>query len=220
MRLAIAACVAATTLLFGITSAHAGGPDVAMRLTVVGGTAVVGGGDCDGDQLCVSGMAGDTVQVRIDAYVGPNDAVTFTGPAFVYDPSVAALDVENSSEEPFNFVNGVLMNPIGAPGLDIQELESGFATGWEQQTLTVGGAPGEATFPIGVAAFTLLGGNTTLSMAAAIGQPGGTVVGDGAFADITDMVMLDELRILPEPGTALATFAVLGTLGVIRRRSS
>lgn len=192
--------------------------DLRIALSVVGGTARAGVGPCRGDMHCVVALPDDTLVIRIDADVGPGVALSIASQSFAYDPDAAILDEFASTEEASAEVYGELLTPIGVPGIDIREEEPGFAAGWEMQTLRRGGVSGPAKIMVGTAAFTLTGLPTTFDVAAGVGVPGGTLVGDGEFYDVSDEVAYDVIRVVPEPGAAAVAGAALATLAALARR--
>jgi len=152
------------------------------------------------------GSPSDTLVLSIDVTLAGGEAVTGV---------FAALDLNacggcsflGGTEQAFNFVGGVLLTPIGAPGGDIGPgVAPGTIKGWENQTLTVTGAPGPATFSIGTASFHL-SGSGTISVGGASVATGDTIIGGANFVDITGTSTLGSFAyVIPEP----TTFALLG----------
>ncbi len=159
------------------------------------------GGTYDG----ISAVAGDTLTLEIEVTLGPADAVTLVDPAITFGAEVAAAlpgggpfgacPSALACEASFNFVNGVLLAPIGAAGADIGIAAAGQLDGWEGQTLNPAGAPGPATFSLGQATFTLSGASGTIAVGA-VGLPFGTVIGGAGFVDITGVSTLGSFTVL------------------------
>lgn len=161
-----------------------------------------------------SPTASDSVTFTIQATLEASDAVT--GIFVTIDSSGASF--VSGTEQAFNFVNGVLLTPIGAPGSDIGPIldNPNRIGGFEAQTLSASGAPGPATFTIGSATYHI-GGAFSLTMDTSIGDPGGTVVGGVDFADISNDVAWG--NIVPEPTTAgLLSLGLFGLVLSGRRR--
>jgi hypothetical protein len=154
----------------------------------------------------------------------PGDAVTLVDPALVLDGFVSSFDAAGSTETPFAAWSGgaVALNPI-ATG-DIALVTLNMANGWEKGTTIAGGASSPCVFgactSLGTASFVLSGSNGVIAIGG-VGEPGGTVIGDGTFQDIAGSSNLGSfnIMIIPEPTTAsLLGLGLLGLTAVGRRR--
>jgi hypothetical protein len=179
-----------------------------------------------------SAVAVDLVQIGGPATPSPSDVIVFNiqvtlqggeGVTAV-DPAIEMMGASyvGGTEQPFNFVNGVLLTPIGAAGADLGTINGGLAVaGWEATTLTAGGAPGPAVFNIGSVQFHVGSPNVwlTFDTPGALGVAFGTVVGDGGFNNISTQVSWGNYHLVPEPTTAgLMTLGLIGLVVAGRRR--
>jgi hypothetical protein len=199
---------------------------VALALTLsTPATAVVSiglvqvGGTFDG----IYANPGDTLVLSITYSLQPGDAVTLVDPALVFDGFVSSFDAAGSTETPFAAWSGgtVALNPI-ATG-DIALVTPNMANGWEKGTTIAGGGSSPCVFgactSLGTASFVLSGMAGTI-MVGGVGQPGGTVIGDGNFQDIAGSSNLGTFLVIPEPTTAsLLGLGLLGLTAVGRRRN-
>ncbi len=173
----------------------------------------------------ISAVAGDTLTLDIEVTLGPADAVTLVDPAITFGAEVSAAVPGGpfgacpsalACEEAFNFVNAVLLAPIGAAGADITIVAASQLDGWEGQTLNPAGAPGPATFSLGQATFTLSGASGTIAVGA-VGLPFGTVIGGAGFADITGVSTLGVFTV-PEPGRKVLQLLAVSLVALLARR--
>ena len=157
----------------------------------------------------------DIITFNISVTVNAGEGITLADPAI----DMMGASYVGGTEQAYAFVNGVLMTPIGGAGADLGLIGPNTVAGWESQTLTVGGAPGPATFVIGQAQFHVGSTNVWLTMDTAIGIPFGTVVGDGNFADVSAVSTYGNYHVVPEPTTAgLMTLGLIGLVVAGRRR--
>jgi len=165
---------------------------ISITLTQTGGTY-------DG----VSVTPSDTLVLAISVEMQAGDALTGVFAELVYG-GVGGFN--SGTEQPFNFINAVLLTPIGTPGADIVDTPGVKVIGWEATTLATTGAPGPATFLIGTATFHLNGSGGVISVGA------NSIVGGANFVDITGSSNLGTFSIVPEPTTA--SLIGLGLLGL------
>jgi len=200
------------TAALALTISAPAGAVVSIDLVQVGGTY----------SAAVGANPGDTLALQIGYGLQPGDAVTLVDPGLVFDAAVSAFDPGASTETGFAAWSGgaVALNPI-ATG-DIALTAGGIANGWEKGTTIAGGGSSPCVFgactSLGTAAFVLSGTSGFIDVGG-VGQPGGTVIGDGVFDDITGQVYLPGFTIIPEPTTAsLLGLALLGLAAAHRRR--
>jgi len=155
------------------------------------------------------GSPSDTLVLSINVKLDPGDALTSVSIALDLN-SCSGCSFLGGTEQAFNFVGGVLLTPMGAPGADIGPGGApGTIAGWENQTLTATGAPGPATFSIGTASFHLQGhGTIRIAPAELGGLPTGTLVTGANFVDITDTVNIPEPTVLSLVALGLAGLAM------------
>jgi hypothetical protein len=194
-----------------LTMSTSAGAVVSIGLVQVGGTY-------DG----VSANAGDTLVLNITYGLQPGDAVTLVDPALVWNGSVTSFTGGTETAFAAWSAGGVALNPI-ATG-DIGLVTPQQADGWEKATTLGGGATSPCVFgactSLGTASFVLSGNSGVISVGA-VGLPFGTVIGDGAFQDITLLSNLGSFTIIPEPTTAsLLGLGLLGLTVAGRRRKN
>ena len=194
-----------------LTLSTSAGAVISIGLVQVGGTY-------DG----VTANPGDTLVLNITYALEPGDATTLVDPGIVFNGAVTSFDAAGSTETAFAAWSGgaVALNPI-ATG-DIALVTPNLANGWEKGTTIAGGGSSPCVFgactSLGTAAFVLSGTSGFIDVGG-VGQPGGTVIGDGVFDDITGQVYLPGFTIIPEPTTAsLLGLALLGLAAAHRRR--
>jgi hypothetical protein len=202
------------TVGLGLSLSTSAGAVISIGLVQIGGTYSVAFG----------GSPGDTLELNITYSLQPGDVVTLIDPALVFDPAVFELIPEFSVETGFAAWSGgaVALNPI-ATG-DIGLVTPGLANGWEKGTTIAGGGTTPCVFgsctSLGTAWFLFLTSASGETIAiGGVGQPGGTVVGDGTFVDIAGWSNLGSFTIVPEPTTAsLLGLGLLGLTASHRRR--
>jgi len=200
----------------GLSLSTSAGAVISVGLVQIGGTY----------SATVGGSPGNTLELNITYSLQPGDTVTLIDPALVFDPAVFELIPEFSTETGFAAwsAGGVALNPI-ATG-DIALVTPGLANGWEKGTTIAGGGSSPCVFgscaSLGTASFLFLTSASGETIAVGgVGQPGGTVIGDGSFVDITHLANLGTFTVIPEPTTAsLLSLALLGLTAAHRRRKS
>jgi len=201
-----------------LTVSTTAGAVVSIDLVQVGGTY-------DG----ISAVAGDTLVLDIRYSLEPGDSVTLIAPAIVFKGWQVSFDAAGSTETGFAAWSGglVALNPV-ATG-DIGLVTPTLANGWEKSTATAGGASSPCVFgscsSLGTAAFVLTSNYSDVISIGGIGQPGGTVILDGTFQDITSISNLGTFIVvgmwIPEPTTAsLLALGLVGIAAVRRRRTA
>lgn len=186
------------------------GATVSVGLVQVGGTYSASQGVNPGDTLVLS----------LTYSLQPGDAVTLIDPAIVWNAAMATFDPDLSTETGSDCGYDVCLDPIALG--DLSEPVPGLADGWEKATTMPGGWTSPCVFgactSLGTAYFVLSGIGGTFAIGA-VGQPFGTVIGDGVFNDITGLSILGTFTVVPEPMTAsLLGLALVGLAAARRRR--
>jgi len=206
------------TVGLALTLSTPAGAVVSITLTQVGGTL----------QGWLGGRPGDTLVLEIGYSFDDGDAVTLVDPALVFSPTFASFDAAGSTETGLAAFSGgaIGLSPISTG--DIALKPGGIADGWEKGTTLAGGASNPcvlgACSSLGTASFVLLSGEGGVISVGGVGQPFGTVIGDGTFEDITASSNLGTFfinRYVPEPTTAsLLALGLLGLAAARRHRKS
>jgi hypothetical protein len=197
---------------FALTLSTSAGAIVSIGLVQVGGTY-------DG----ILANPGDTLVLDITYAFQVGDTITLIDPAIGFDGAVSSFNAAGSTETGIACWGAWCLEP-GDDDIGLLPGYPSYAGGWEKGNLSGGGAVGPCTFgactSMGTAAFVLSGQSGEIRVGG-IGLPGGTVIADGTFVDITGISNLGTFTVFPEPTTAsLLGLGLLGLAAARRRRKN
>jgi hypothetical protein len=202
------------TVGLALTVSTSAGAVVSIGLVQVGGTY-------DG----ILANPGDTLILDIAYAFQAGDTISLIDPAIAFDGAVSSFNAAGSTETGVACWGAWCIGPQEI-WIDISLVPGNpnLADGWEKAITGASGAscpgPSDACYSMGTAAFVLSGQSGELRIGG-VGLPGGTVIADGTFVDITGISNLGTFTIIPEPTTAsLLGLGLFGLTAARRRRKN